>query len=400
MLTAQTDHSNSPLVEKAGEGFNMRFRVYKERGNRWAIYVKSVNIYCDKSHQSFYSKEHAESTLIQILGEIKQGTFDPDFYSKKRKSLYSFSVYAEQWLKNFEILVASGKRSPSTYNHYKSYIEKEFIPFFKNISMLDILPGLIKQYYLSIIELHPKTIYNKLACLHKIFADALDDGIIQMIPKFPIELKTNSLPEPVIKWADIDIQDLILEKLSSEVYPAIFFQMTHATRTGETRALQRKHIDIKRDEVLIEQAFVGTELRATKTNNSGLIPLDPEFKKIYLKMEKGFPEDFVFKKMSGRGKGKPFSESFLRKMWNKARDDAKVDKITLYEGTRHSLASQAVNRGVSIATIQKFLRHESPKMTQRYAHLKTETLRVAQRARVVDLQENARTLKNKGFNKK
>jgi len=40
--------------------------------------------------------------------------------------------------------------------------------------------------------------------------------------------------------------------------------------------------------------------------------LDPEFKEIYLEMEKGFPEDFVFKKKSGRGKGKPFSESFLK----------------------------------------------------------------------------------------
>jgi len=87
-------------------------------------------------------------------------------------------------------------------------------------------------------------------------------------------------------------------------------------------------------------------------------------------------------------------------MWNKARDEAKVKKITLYEGTRHSLASQAINRGVPISTIQKFLRHESSKMTQRYAHLKTETLRIAQRGKIIDLQENARTPKNKGFNKK
>jgi integrase len=155
-----------------------------------------------------------------------------------------------------------------------------------------------------------------------------------------------------------------------------------------SRALQRNHIDLNRDTVLIEQAFVGTELRLTKTKNSGLIPLDPEFKKIYLKMEKGFPEDFVFKKQKGRGKGKPFSESYLRKMWNEARNRAQVERITLYEGTRHSLASQAINRGVPISTIQKFLRHESAKMTERYAHLKTESLRVAQRGKVISLQKD------------
>jgi integrase len=104
-------------------------------------------------------------------------------------------------------------------------------------------------------------------------------------------------------------------------------------------------------------------------------------------MEKGFPEDFVFKKQKGRGKGKPFSESYLRKAWNEARKKAKVQEITLYEGTRHSLASQAINKGVPISTIQKFLRHESPKMTERYAYLKTETLCIAQRGKLVSFKE-------------
>jgi len=132
---------------------------------------------------------------------------------------------------------------------------------------------------------------------------------------------------------------------------------------------------------------VENKIRPTKTKNSGLIPLDPEFKKIYLKIEKGFPEDFVFKKQKGRGKGKPFSESYLRKMWNEARDKAQVEGITLYEGTRHSLASQAINRGVPISTKQKFLRHESSKMTERYAHLKTESLRIAQRGKMINLKQ-------------
>jgi len=151
-LTAQKDSSTSLLIEKAGEGYPLKFRVYKERGNRWAVYVKGINIYCDKTHTTFYSKEHAEATLVQILGEIKQGTFDPDFYSKRRKSIYSFSVYADQWIESFKKLVDARKRSPSTYNKYKKYIENEFKPFFKDTSIQEITPGNIKQYYLSIIK--------------------------------------------------------------------------------------------------------------------------------------------------------------------------------------------------------------------------------------------------------
>jgi integrase len=226
---------------------------------------------------------------------------------------------------------------------------------------------------------------GKLKRKKRIFADAKDDGYIQAVPKFPIELKVDKLPKPVVKWADTDIQDLILAQIPETVFPAIYFQMTHATRTGETRALQRKHIALERDTVLIEQAFVGRELRATKTMNRELLPLDPEFKKIYLSMPQGFPEDFVFVKQSGRGKGKPYSESYFRKVWNKAREKAGVGHITLYQGTRHSFASQAVNRGVPLNIIQRFLRHESPKMTERYAHLETKSLKVAQRGKLVDL---------------
>jgi integrase len=262
---------------------------------------------------------------------------------------------------------------------------------------LDILPLHIKEFYLSIVNLYPKTIYNKLGCLHKILAAARDDGLIQIIPKFPIEFKTDKLPKPFIKWADVDIQDLILAKIPEEVYPAIFFQMTHATRTSETRALQRKRIDLENETVLIEQSFVGKELRPTKTYNRELLPFDPEFKKIYLPMKSGFPEDFVFVKQTGRGKGKPFSESFSRKAWNRAREEARVGHITFYQGTRHSFASQAVNRGIPLNIIQRFLRHESPKMTERYAHLETKSLSVAQRGKIIDLQKNARTATGEGL---
>ena len=68
MLTPNPKNCNASLIEIAGEGYAMRYRVFEERGNRWAIYVKGFNIYCDKSHQTFYSREHAEATLIQILG--------------------------------------------------------------------------------------------------------------------------------------------------------------------------------------------------------------------------------------------------------------------------------------------------------------------------------------------
>ena len=46
-------------------------RVYKNRSGRWFIRLPGkVQIWCDKQHRTFYSRQHAEWTLAQIQGEL------------------------------------------------------------------------------------------------------------------------------------------------------------------------------------------------------------------------------------------------------------------------------------------------------------------------------------------
>jgi site-specific recombinase XerD len=57
---------------------------------------------------------------------------------------------------------------------------------------------------------------------------------------------------------------------------------------------------------------------------------------------------------------------------------AGVPGLTLYAGIRHSIASQAANRGVSLYIIQRFLGHNDMKTASRYAHLDTNPMRQVQ----------------------
>jgi hypothetical protein len=52
-------------------------------------------------------------------------------------------------------------------------------------------------------------------------------------------------------------------------------------------------------------------------------------------------------------KGKPHGRDWARNNWKAAG----ISEITLYQGTRHSLASQTVNNGASIYAVCKFLGH-------------------------------------------
>jgi integrase len=64
---------------------------------------------------------------------------------------------------------------------------------------------------------------------------------------------------------------------------------------------------------------------------------------------------------------------------NRIRNRAKLpEDFRPFHGLRHVYASMLVSSGqVDMYTLQKLLTHKSPQMTQRYAHLRDETLKRA-----------------------
>ena len=239
---------------------------------------------------------------------------------------------------------------------------------------LQDVKGLHIRGFVDILDgITQKTRQNCLDALNKLFRDCVDDEMIQVCPKFP---KRNVGPEPSWQWASEEVQDVILEHLDADAAYFISFMATHGLRTGEARALQHHDIDLENDTVTIRRSFAGAVLReTTKSRRTRIIPLDLGWKEFYLSMPRAInPLMFLFTK-----KGKPYSESWMRKQWNQACDTAGVPHITLYQGTRHSLASQAASRGESIYLISKMLGHTNTKITERYSHLKTEPLRAVQR---------------------
>lgn len=340
-------------------------KIYKQRGNRWRIRISGgMDIHCDKNHLSFHSKDHAESTLIKIAAEIENGTFDPNFYAKSKKSLLSFSVYALEWLAGCEKREQRDELSPTYLKDLRRFVHKIFIPYFQDKNMLDIRGRELKAFYLT-LNYHAKTVYNIMAALHKIFTDAVYEEVIAVMPNFP---KQGPIPEPDWQWAHEDVQDHILEYLEEDDLYAIFFLMTHGCRPGELRALKHKDLDLKIDKVTIRRTISGTKLReTTKSKRRRTIDLDASWKEMYLARPRVIdPEIFVFNK-----DGKPLSATWLTKQWRKACDKAEVAGITLYEGTRHSLASQLVNRDKSLMKIGALLGHSTSKMTERYSHLES-----------------------------
>ncbi len=252
-----------------------------------------------------------------------------------------------------------------------------YIPAFGDMNMLDIKGHRLMDFHQS-LDKSLSTIKNIMVILKKLFRDAIDQEVIQVIPKFP---KLGVVPEPSSPWLDIEGQDEIMQYLpDSNTHLFVNFLVTHGCRPGEARALQRGDIDTKRGTVTIQRAFSGQLLRPfTKNKRVRVIPLDESWRELYLQQPASIdPQAFVFTR-----NGKPFSETWAGKQWRKARAQAGYLDVNLYQGTRHSFASQAVNRGVDLYPVSKFLGHSDIKVTERYAHVNTDTLKNVQRQATV-----------------
>ena len=370
-LTSRSGRATITSSEAAG-GWLMPTsygRVFKDRGDRWCIRLKNrIKICCDKNGETFYSKQHAQATLIRISAEIEAGTFDRDFYSRSKKSLLSFSVYASEWLQGYKRKVERGELAPTYLRSIKQYVSSMFIPYFGDTNIREIKGRQLKSFYLT-LEQNPKTIVNIMSALKKLFRDALDDEVIEQMPNFP---RNPRVPEPHWKWIDEESQDKILKEFDTDTHYAIYFLCCHGCRTGELRALKHSDLDLEHGTVTIQRAFSGTKLvETTKSKRSRVLPLDETWLELYFSRPIPINRDmFVFTK-----NGKPLSHTWLSKQWRKACDKLGIEGLTLYEGSRHSLASQAANRGESLYLIGKMLGHSTSKMTERYSHIESNALK-------------------------
>jgi hypothetical protein len=102
---------------------------------------------------------------------------------------------------------------------------------------------------------------------------------------------------------------------------------------------------------------------------------------VHKELGEKYPYLFPSKRVKTNNKVKPvsskaYSEAIKRLIWeNDIRDNNGNRWIFTSHQCRHTLATTMINDGVPQHIIQKFLGHESPTMTNAYAHIFDDTLR-------------------------
>jgi len=218
---------------------------------------------------------------------------------------------------------------------------------------------------ITLLKTHkPATVKQVLVLLKRIVNFGFGKGLCDRLP-FNVEMpKVNNQTTEDLTSEQLSMLLAVLDQEGNTI-PANMMRMALYTgmRRSELFRLQWHDIDFQRDFITIRDPKGGTNQK---------IPLNPPARDVLQNQEKT-DSPYVFP-------GKNGNQIVDNKVSiNRIKEKAGLPKdFRPLHGLRHVYASMLASSGqVDMYTLQKLLTHKSPQMTQRYAHLRDETLKRA-----------------------
>jgi integrase len=165
-------------------------------------------------------------------------------------------------------------------------------------------------------------------------------------------------------------------------------------RTGEVLGLSWEVIDLEARRIRLREQVQNSRLGPLKDDEARTVPIQDALLPVLTAYRlKSGGKGLLFKpdrpgRRAGRGKGTP--STFMRPstLWDHLRKALAACKLptelTWYQCTRHTFASQWVMSNGSIEKLAAVLGHSSTEVTRRYAHLRPDAFRDADR-RLLDV---------------
>ncbi len=293
-----------------------------------------------------------------------------------------FKDFAFDWLTNY----ADKQLAPKTAIGYRGILLRWLIPYFGKLSLKDISPRHIRDYYNYVSTkqtkfarggkyLSPQTLRHQHRLLHKMMQDACDDEFILRNPvtkKYAPKLNRKNRIQ-----FDQDLAPQLIIAASSEdrVYHLlILLTLTTGMRLGEVLGLQWKHIDFTRKTIEITQASQylpaqGTIIKSVKnTSSERLISIPTSICKMLQEFHDSFqsiaPTNSVFQFDNGESL-KPHLTSYWFSRFVKRHN---LEPFRFHD-LRHLSATLALKSKVPLSNVSARLGHARTSTTiDIYAH--------------------------------
>lgn len=213
----------------------------------------------------------------------------------------------------------------------------------------------------------PATVNRHLQLFRAIFGRAVRHGKVKSNPLRMVKLfKENNKRE---RYLSADDERRLLETLPVWLRPLVTVALHTGLRRGELLKLRWQDVDFTSGTIAVRAPKSGVDEHVimNQTTRRSLSALSG---RVQCLDRSGAPNGFVFRMPRG-GPIRNFNP-----YWYTALRKAEIEDFHFHD-LRHTFGSRAAMAGVDLYTLQTLMRHRSPQMTMRYAHLSPLHLRDA-----------------------
>ncbi|MBY0222527.1 tyrosine-type recombinase/integrase [Sporosarcina aquimarina] len=379
------------LIEK---GVRITTTNYKITANQEKIAVKANSYYVTNLKQfiEFYEDYYFEGEEWDkdVWDRRKLPLPDDKVNPTSYEYLITFKTIRNDYFKRLAKRYCKLKLNTSSFSHVNDIAQKlcEFFNFidanFNGVQRIHQLTRKEIEAYLSKINamgIKPSTITGRISTLEGLFSTLLRlewEDIPSKVLIYPEDYP--KIPNAKPRFID----EFVLEQLNKQIdkLPEYIATMTMIVQECGMRVSEL--CTIKKG-CLLEDKDGDYFLKYYnwKMKKEHIVPISKEVA-LLIKMQEDqtseiFPNsDYLFP----RKDGSPLKQATFREELNKlAFDQNIVDRSGNVfrfhaHAFRHTVGTRMINNGVPQHIVQKFLGHETPEMTSRYAHIFDETLKV------------------------
>lgn len=289
-----------------------------------------------------------------------------------------FEQAAQDWLADEEIYHAD---KPKTMKSYRDYV-KRLQEAFGGIAIGDIHIGHIKEYQRARKKnYHARSINNDISLLSRILAKTgLWKPLADLYRPLPVPKWTP--PRVLTEKEEQHLFELASKNPDYELAYWVASLTNNTSASGsELRGLKRKNVDMDAHPPIlyVPSDKVKNEYRARviPLNERGAKQMQRILDRAHDDCGSSQPEHYVFPLRVRSGKHpiydptRPASESFLRKQWDKMRQEAGFPWLRPHD-LRHQIITKLLENGIPEQTVMSIAGHVSREMLEHYSHQRVD----------------------------
>jgi integrase len=287
------------------------------------------------------SKKTALDEETKAKGQVAEGRYAPTAASEVPR----LEPFVRTWFIHW---YQTGHRLRSTKTT-EARLRLHLLPYLGSYRLTALTTGVIDDYRTARYQegAHRRTINGELTTLSLVLRKAREHG--DLPPTVPAKIPWFPEEESEIRVLSDAEEATLLLAATPHLRPLIRFALQTGLRRDELLHLTWEHLDLRRCEVVV------TSLRA-KNRKSRRVPLNATALEILSELPS-----------SRSSAARVFGYRAIDNQFWRASAKAGLAGVSCHT-LRHSFATRALERGVNVRTVQRWLGHSSIKMTERYLH--------------------------------